>query len=85
MTSVSFGEQPRDSCDVWLKVGKIGDNTRAHHMDKIWTKGFHPRKFLAVKSPVGKDDGHFRIKRKRDAAERHNVITGGNRFVTGDP
>jgi hypothetical protein len=53
-------------------------------MNQVRLKGLHPGEFLAVKSPVGKNDGHFRIERKGDSLERHHVFLRRVRLVVGD-
>jgi hypothetical protein len=46
-------------------------------VDQVRLEGFHPGKFPAVKSPVREDDRHFRIQRKGDGPELHDLFLSG--------
>src|ERR1039458_664536 len=66
------------------ELSKIGQDAWAHQMHQVRLEGLHPCKFLAVKSPVGQDDGHFRIERKGNGLKRHHVFLRWVRLVAGN-
>src|SRR5208337_4771346 len=63
---------------------EISQDTWTHQVNQLRLEGFHPGKFPAVKSPVREDDGHFRIERKGDGPELHDLFLAGIRLVVGN-
>jgi hypothetical protein len=54
-------------------------------MNQVRLESLHFRKFPAVKSPVGENDGHFRIQWKGNSLERHYLFLRWVRLVEGNP
>jgi hypothetical protein len=63
---------------------KIGQDTRTHKMNQVRFECFHSLKFPAVKSPVRKNDGHFRIEGKGYGPKLHDIFLSGGSPVIWD-
>jgi hypothetical protein len=50
-------------------------------MNQVRFEGFHSLKLPAVKSPMGQNDGHFRIERKGNGPELYDIFLPGVRLV----
>ena len=72
---------PVPSCP---ELPKISQDARTHQMNQVRLEGLHFRKFPAVKSPVGENDGHFRIERKGYGPKLHDIFLSGVSLVVGD-